>query len=112
MSIITCDRSVRSTGHSAGPNQSIDQPVGDGVGAGNALTPIVSGWKCTGPEVLKMVSASRRVSYSAIACHCDQIDDTSPSSSKVQFSPSRPSGFHRRDVRAPKASLHGRSRLR
>jgi dihydrofolate reductase len=37
MSIVTCDVSLSLDGYSAGPNQSIDQPFGDGVGAGDAL---------------------------------------------------------------------------
>jgi dihydrofolate reductase len=38
MSIVTCDLSVSLDGYSSGPNQSIDQPFGDGVGDdGHAL---------------------------------------------------------------------------
>jgi dihydrofolate reductase len=37
MSIVTCDLGVSLDGFSAGPNQSLDQPFGDGVGDGEAL---------------------------------------------------------------------------
>ena len=37
MSIVTCDLSLSLDGYSAGPNQSIEQPFGDGVGDGEEL---------------------------------------------------------------------------
>ena len=37
MSIVTCDLSVSLDGYSAGPNQSLEQPFGDGLGDGEAF---------------------------------------------------------------------------
>jgi dihydrofolate reductase len=37
MSYVTCDIGISLDGYSAGPNQSLEQPFGDGVGDGEAL---------------------------------------------------------------------------
>ena len=37
MSIVTCDIGISLDGYSAGPNQSLDHPFGDGVDSGDAL---------------------------------------------------------------------------
>jgi dihydrofolate reductase len=35
--IVTCDLTISLDGYSSGPNQSLDQPFGDGVGSGDTL---------------------------------------------------------------------------
>jgi hypothetical protein len=37
MSYVTCDIAISLDGFSAGPNQSLEQPFGDGVGDGEEL---------------------------------------------------------------------------
>ena len=37
MGIVTCDLGISLDGYSAGPNQSLDQPFGDGVEGGESL---------------------------------------------------------------------------
>ncbi len=37
MSIVTCDLSISLDGYSAGPNQSLEQPFGDGLAGGDTL---------------------------------------------------------------------------